>query len=129
MKDPRVEFLQSDAFAFEPLRPVTWMVSDIVSYPERIVELLDHWCKHQLATNIVVTMKFQGSDPSWDQLDLAFKTAADHGYLARAKHFFNNKNEVTLMLRRSGKEDAHTNSVTSAAICKTTIPPFYRPTL
>ena len=100
MNDPRVTFVQGDAFTFEPEEPVTWMVSDIISYPERIVELIDLWCRKQLANNMIVTMKFQGSEPTWDQLDQALQVAKSYNYEGRAKHFFNNKNEVTLMLRR-----------------------------
>lgn len=42
-------------------------------------------------------MKFQGKEPSLDELDHAIEIAKSYGYRCRAKHFFNNKNEVTLM--------------------------------
>ncbi len=48
---------------------------------------------------IVTTMKFKGA-PDWEQLESARKVAAAAGYACRSKHFFNNKNEVTLMLKK-----------------------------
>jgi len=122
MKDPRVTFVQGDAFTYEPEEPVTWMVSDIIAYPERIVELLHDWCKTQKALYMIVTMKFQGTTPSWDHLEEALQVADSYNYVVRAKHFFNNKNEVTLMLRYKGQSE--TTTINSAA---TPIPPFYTP--
>jgi hypothetical protein len=110
MKDPRIEFIKGDAFTFEP-RPRTsttttsivkevWMVSDIIAYPDRILELLSRWCGGKWADCMVVTMKFHGSQPDLDAIDQAVQVAQIHGYHCRAKHFFNNKNEVTLMIRQ-----------------------------
>ena len=76
------------------------MVSDIIAYPERIVELLDQWCEGHWARYMVVTMKFQG-DIAWADLKRAIATANRHGYTCRAKHFFNNKNEITLMVEEA----------------------------
>ena len=118
MKDPRVTFLQGDAFTFEPEQSVTWMISDIISYPERIVELVDLWCRKELAANMIITMKFQGSEPSWDCLDKAIQVAESYQYQSRAKHFFNNKNEVTLMLRRENGPSGQQSI--------STIPSFYK---
>lgn len=103
--DPRmmnnllVKFVKGDAFTYKPAVPADWMISDVIAYPERVSELLDIWCGERLAKHMIVTVKFQGSTPSWDALDTAIKVARDHGYYARAKHFFNNKNEVTLMVQ------------------------------
>jgi hypothetical protein len=103
--DPRmmnnllVKFVKGDAFAYKPTEQVAWMVSDIIAYPERVAELLGMWCSERLARHMIVTVKFQGDKPSWDALDAAIQIARDNGYYARAKHFFNNKNEVTLMVQ------------------------------
>mmetsp|Transcript_8085 Transcript_8085/g.11752 ORF Transcript_8085/g.11752 Transcript_8085/m.11752 type:complete len:448 (+) Transcript_8085:59-1402(+) len=104
--DPRlmnnllVTFVKGDAFTYEPPNGVAdWMVSDIIAYPERVSELLDLWCGRGMAKNMVVTVKFQGETPSWEALDSAIRVAQNHGYDACAKHFFNNKNEVTLMIQ------------------------------
>ena len=62
-------------------------------------ELLERWCSRRWAEDIVVTMKFTGETPDFDTVDEARRVAAAHGYKSRAKHFFNNKNELEIMLR------------------------------
>jgi len=49
---------------------------------------------------MIVTMKFQ-DEPSFDELDKAIAIVHAHSYHCRAKHFFNNKNEVTLMIAKN----------------------------
>lgn len=82
-------------------------MSDVVAYPTRVVELLERWCAGGWAARMVVTMKFQGGaaggGPDWAAIDRAAAAAAERGYACRAKHFFANKNEVTLMLRREAE--------------------------
>ncbi len=101
LADPQVEFKAGDAFAWRPAQSVQWLVSDIVAFPERIVELIAAWCGQSLCSNLVVQMKFKG-EPNWPCLNAALAIARQHGYFARAKHFFNDKNEVTLMACRGG---------------------------
>eukprot|EP00797_Seminavis_robusta_P001242 Sro1078_g238730.2 (91) ;mRNA; r:11434-11706 len=79
-------------------------------------------------------MKFQGTAPSWDELDRALQVAESKGYMARAKHFFNNKNEVTLMLQQQQhKVDKRTTLSSPAADASADtstgsgIPSFYKP--
>ena len=50
---------------------------------------------------MIVTMKFQGNDPDFDELNTAVRSVEKLGYHCRVKHFFNNKNEVTFMVSRS----------------------------
>ena len=73
------------------------MVSDIIAYPERVVELLDDWCGKRWVSRAVITCKFQGKEVPWNELSKARETAQGHGYACETKHFFNNKNEVTLL--------------------------------
>jgi hypothetical protein len=115
MKDRGVEFVKGDAFTFVPtLKPTDnprWMVSDIIAYPDKIQELLEQWCSGHWASHLVVTVKFQGEMPAWEELDKCIQIAESHGYECRAKHFFNNKHEVTLMaVERSLLEDTSTSS-------------------
>lgn len=106
MQDSRIEFIKGDAFTFEPNKQdghdekEVWMVSDVIAYPDRILELLERWCGGRWADYMVVTMKFHGSQPDLPTLREAIALGESYGYDSRAKHFFNNKNEVTLMLRR-----------------------------
>lgn len=125
MKDSQIEFIQGDAFTFDPTstsniasstlfkpwqqqqllqqerQQEVWMVSDVIAYPDRILELLSRWCGGKWADYMIVTMKFHGSEPDLEALHKAIGLAQSQGYRCRAKHFFNNKNEVTLMLMRN----------------------------
>ena len=109
MRDEMVEFIKGDAFTFEPKmagidkEQDCWMISDVIAYPERCTELLHRWCEGRWASNMIVTMKFQGSEPDLDELDNAIQVVKSLGYNCRVKHFFNNKNEVTFMV--SEKDD------------------------
>ena len=102
MKDPMVTFVKGDAFTYEPPDTLKgedlWMISDVIAYPERATELLSQWCEDMRASNMIVTMKFQGDEPDFDELDKAVRIVKDLGYYCRVKHFFNNKNEVTFMV-------------------------------
>lgn len=96
MRDDAVTLVSGDAFAYAPAAQAAWLVSDIIAFPERVPELLQRWCGNRWMRHFVVQMKFKG-EPDWLQLQLALSMAKDHGYFARAKHFFNDKNEVTIM--------------------------------
>mmetsp|Transcript_5699 Transcript_5699/g.12521 ORF Transcript_5699/g.12521 Transcript_5699/m.12521 type:complete len:494 (+) Transcript_5699:71-1552(+) len=107
MRDGMVDFVQGDAFSFEPpreLRDDLWMISDVIAYPERATELLSRWCGEKWASNMIVTMKFQGDEPDLDELDRAASIVKECGYHCRVKHFFNNKNEVTFMVSEKNGE-------------------------
>lgn len=115
MQDDMVTFIKGDAFTYEPpwaddsrlatrAPEGTWMVSDVIAYPERVKELLDRWCGGKWAGNMIVTAKFQGDTIPWKSLNAAVESATKHGYECRVKHFFNNKNEVTLMVSQPLKD-------------------------
>merc|ERR1740122_905028 len=82
MDDPGVEFVKGDAFRFVPpwarhesvklLDPLpdTWMVSDIIAYPDKICELLDAWCGQNWVSHAIVTIKFRSEIP-WEDVDRA----------------------------------------------------------
>mmetsp|Transcript_24883 Transcript_24883/g.36494 ORF Transcript_24883/g.36494 Transcript_24883/m.36494 type:complete len:470 (+) Transcript_24883:3-1412(+) len=114
MEDDMVHFIKGDAFTFDPTTAAAttaaWMVSDVIAYPERVAELLETWCSNKWADYMVITVKFQGDKPAWSELNHAIHLAKSNGYNCRAKHFFNNKNEVTLMV--SKKEDTTTAAAT-----------------
>ena len=99
MADPRVTFLPTDAFAFRPEQPIAWLVSDIIAFPERVGELLAGWLPAGLCARFVVQIKFKG-EPDWPAVQAAQKVATDAGYQVITRHFFNDKNELTLMGKR-----------------------------
>jgi 23S rRNA (cytidine2498-2'-O)-methyltransferase len=108
MTNSVVTFVKGDAFAYRPPHPVDWMMCDVIAKPARILELVETWCRHGLAKTIVATVKFQGETPSWEIMDKAIVMGESHGYYNRAKHFFNNKNEVTLMFQKHTTEPNQT---------------------
>ncbi len=95
-RDPQVHWHEGDAFRWLPPEPVQWMVSDIIAYPQRVPELLAAWCDQPWAQRVVVQMKFKGG-PDFELIDQAVAVARQAGWWIRAKHFFNDKHEVTLM--------------------------------
>ncbi len=96
MADRTIDYVSGDAFVWRPTQPVDWIVSDIIAYPQRVPELLHMWCGEHLAERLVIQMKFKGW-PDFDLIDAAVQVCRDAGYFARAKHFFNDKHEITLM--------------------------------
>ena len=85
-----------DAFAFQPPLAVDWLVADIVAFPPRVAELLTLWLGPRWCRHFVVQMKFRG-EPDWAALAAARQVATAAGYHVLARHFFNDKNEVTLL--------------------------------
>ena len=124
MNDPMVEFVEGDAFTFVPpwaldgnrLKGSTgsdvptpedsWMVSDVIAYPERVAGLVEDFCGNKWVSHLIVTIKFQGQEVPWTDVARAEEVARKHGYACRTKHFFNNKNEVTLMAVHVGANGA-----------------------
>jgi hypothetical protein len=105
LADAAVDFVAGDAFAFRPAQRVPWLVADVVSTPARTLELVETWCGAGLAERLVVQMKFRG-DADLEAVAAALALARRHGYAARAKHFFNDKNEMTLMMTREPRQGA-----------------------
>ncbi len=99
MVDPRVTFLPTDAFAYRPEQPVAWLVSDIIAFPERVGELLVQWLPDRRCERFVVQIKFKG-EPDWPAVQAAQSVATRAGYHLITRHFFNDKNELTLMGRQ-----------------------------
>ena len=96
MADPRVAFAVGDAFAWQPAHAVDGLVCDVIAAPERSCALLEKWCSQRWMRWFVVHLKFKG-EPAWVTLTAAIAAAHAHGYACRAKHFFNDKNEVTVL--------------------------------
>ena len=122
MKNNVIQFIQGDAFAFQPptynsnsidIDTEHWMVSDVIAYPSRCIELLQTWCQPDvIVSHMIVTMKFQ-SHPTLHELQSALAMVRERLrqrenkttlYSVRAKHFFSNKNEVTIMIHPQKNE-------------------------
>lgn len=83
---PRVQFVEESAFALEP-RPVDWLFSDIICYPERLLQLVRAW--EPFARYMVCTIKFQG--PTNNEIVREFLAIPG----SRACHLHHNKHELT----------------------------------
>ncbi len=99
MRDRRVHFHKADAFTWEPEGPVDWWVSDVIAFPERILGMVERVANEVRPRFAVIQMKFR-REPDHDAVAQALATLRAAGYGARARHFFNDKNEMTLMAVR-----------------------------
>jgi len=90
-----VEFQKGDAFTFSPEkvgRDIDWLVSDLICYPEKLLEFLEVWIRSEKVKNIIATIKLQGeSDPA---IIAAFEK------WGRVSHLLHNKNELTFFYEK-----------------------------
>lgn len=82
----RVEVREDSAFALKPER-VDWLFSDIICYPERLLELVKKW--ESSATHMVCTIKMQ--EPTNYGIIGEFLRIPD----SKVAHLYNNKHELT----------------------------------
>lgn len=88
---PGVEWQKGDAFAMTPDRvgQIDWLFSDVVCYPEKLLEFVQLWLDSGRCRRFVCTLKFQGSRG----YDVADAFAAIPG--SRVLHLCHNKHELT----------------------------------
>lgn len=62
MKNPKVKFLAHDAFTLKPkeIGNVDWVFSDVICYPERLLEWIKMWLSYKSNLNMICTIKMQG---------------------------------------------------------------------
>lgn len=88
---PRVKSLKKDAFALKPedIGPVDWFFSDIICYPEKLLELVLKWRDSGLCSRFVCTIKFKGKTD--------FEAVQKFAKIPHSRliHLYVNKNEVT----------------------------------
>ena len=98
MRNRHVTFIKGDAFTWLPKERVDWLICDVITSPDRTLEILEGWLSKALCKNFCVTVKFKGA-PDFDTLArirtfLSSKTARFDG-----KQLTNNKNELTVVGR------------------------------
>ena len=95
---PTVTWREGSAFALEPdeVGPVDWWCSDIVAYPDRLLDLVTRWLESGRVRNLVCTIKFQG--------DTDHDAAAGFAALPDAQvfHLDQNKHELTCAILAPG---------------------------
>lgn len=90
MSDPRVHFIKGDAFA-EVEGNFDWLFSDVICYPEKLLQHVKHYLATGKARRFVCTLKFQG--------DAHYGVIADFAAIpnSRLLHLSHNKHELTWM--------------------------------
>ena len=91
MNNPLVTFQAHDAFTLKPeeLGEVDWVFSDVICYPERLLEWIKKWLSYKPELNMICTIKMQG-EINWPLID---EFAAIPG--SRIVHLNYNKHELT----------------------------------
>lgn len=91
-----IQKIKKDAFTLKPeeIGNVDWLFSDIICYPERLLELVKIWLDSGLCKQFVCTIKFQGTTD--------FKTMSKFLGIKGSKiiHLYHNKHEVTWLLTK-----------------------------
>lgn len=91
LKSPRVENKLMDAFKLNPesVQNLDWFFSDLICYPEKLLELVQRWMEVHPKAQFICTIKFQG-ETDFASLE-KFKKIPN----SQIFHLFVNKHEVT----------------------------------
>ncbi|XGC81408.1 SAM-dependent methyltransferase [Bdellovibrio bacteriovorus] len=94
---PRIHFMKTNAFTVKPedIGAIDWFFSDIICYPEKLLELVQQWQNSGLCRNFVCTIKFQG------KTDFATLKKFQSMENAKVQHLYHNKHEVTVWIKTS----------------------------
>jgi 23S rRNA (cytidine2498-2'-O)-methyltransferase len=101
---PGVTVRRESAFGLAP-EPADWLFSDVISYPERMLALVQRWIAAGAARRIVCTLKFQGAT---DHATAAAFAAIPGG---RVMRLFHNKHELTFVWTDPPKDEGGGASV------------------
>lgn len=95
MSDPAVTFLKHDAFTLKPadLQDFDWIFSDVICYPERLLEWIKMWLEQDVKADMICTIKMQG-ETDWNLIE-EFERLPD----SKVIHLSYNKHELTWMHR------------------------------
>lgn len=91
MESPLVTFKAHDAFTLKPeeIGNVDWIFSDVICYPERLLEWIKMWISYNPNLNMICTIKMQGSI-NWELLQ-QFENIPN----SKIIHLNYNKHELT----------------------------------
>lgn len=100
MNDPLVTFQAHDAFTLKPedIGKCDWVFSDVICYPERLLEWVKVWLDSGLTRNMICTIKMQGEI----DYEIVSKFAAIPD--SRVVHLNYNKHELTWIHCEKSKE-------------------------
>lgn len=91
----RIDFRQESAFGLDPkdFDELEWFCSDIICYPERLLNLVKRFLESGKVRNFVCTIKYQG-ETDWENT-LKFLEIPN----SKIVHLHHNKHEVTWFLK------------------------------
>lgn len=96
MRNKKVSFIKGDALSWLPEKPVDLLVCDVITAPERTLEMLTTWISKGLCAAFCVTIKFKG-DPDFGVLTRLRKFLSEKTMWFDGKQLCHNKNEVTVV--------------------------------
>ncbi len=96
MRDRNVTFVKGDAFTWLPKDPVSWLICDVITTPDRTLAILDTWLSKRLCCFFCVTVKFKGT-PDFDNLTKIRALLREKTRWYDGKQLTNNKNELTVV--------------------------------
>lgn len=98
---PNIEFKQESAFGLRPqhVGHLDWFFSDIICYPDKLLELVTRWMESGLVDNFACTIKFQ--KPTDFETLFKFKALPN----SRVVHLSCNKHEVTWIHTKDKKHE------------------------
>lgn len=100
MNDPLVTFQAHDAFTLKPedIGKCDWVFSDVICYPERLLEWVKVWLDSGLTKNMICTIKMQG--------EIDYETVSKFAAIpdSRVVHLNYNKHELTWIHCEKSKE-------------------------
>jgi 23S rRNA C2498 (ribose-2'-O)-methylase RlmM len=96
MRDKNVTFVKGDAFTWLPKEPVSWLVCDVITTPDRTLGILDTWLSKRHCSFFCVTVKFKG-EPDFENLIKIRQLLSDKTRWYDGKQLTNNKNELTFV--------------------------------
>ncbi|WP_027728197.1 SAM-dependent methyltransferase [Treponema sp. C6A8] len=91
MNNPLITFQAHDAFTFKPeeIGPFDWIFSDVICYPERLLQWITMWLEYNPNLKMICTIKMQG-EIDWPLI----QKFADIPH-SRILHLNYNKHELT----------------------------------
>ncbi len=90
-KAKSIHYQEGDAFKLGPkdFADVTWLFSDIICTPEKLLQLVNQWTSQSQVQNYVCTIKFKGAS------DFEIMNKFKEFENSKIIHLYQNKNEVT----------------------------------
>jgi 23S rRNA (cytidine2498-2'-O)-methyltransferase len=96
MRNKKVSFIKGDALSWLPEKPADLLVCDVITAPERTLEMLTTWLTKKLCSAFCVTIKFKG-DPDLEVLTKLRALLSEKTTWWDGKQLCHNKNEVTVV--------------------------------